>query len=125
MVADLSGSLSGLTRHDYLPFGEELTMQGGRTAQMGYASDSVRQHFTGYERDIETGLDYAGARYFANQSGRFVSVDPLAASAKTTNPQSFNRYTYALNNPLRYTDPTGMDTDDCDYNNGDYPLDKV
>jgi hypothetical protein len=63
MVADLSGSLSGIKRHDYLPFGEELQAgTGGRTAAQGYTNDNVRQQFTGYERDNETGLDYAQAR---------------------------------------------------------------
>jgi len=42
--------------------------------------------------------------------GRFTSVDPLMASAKVSNPQTWNRYSYALNNPLRFTDPTGMYT---------------
>jgi hypothetical protein len=41
--------------------------------------------------------------------GRFTSSDPLMASAKTGNPQTWNRYTYCLNNPLRYIDPSGLD----------------
>jgi hypothetical protein len=40
--------------------------------------------------------------------GRFMSPDPLMASATVYDPQTWNRYTYALNNPLKYTDPTGM-----------------
>jgi hypothetical protein len=40
--------------------------------------------------------------------GRFTSADPLMASAETGDPQSWNRYSYALNNPLRYIDPEGM-----------------
>lgn len=68
------------------------------------------------ERDNETGLDYFVARYYASTQGRFTSVDPLIASARTTNPQTFNRYAYTLNNPLRYVDPTGlMDQDPADY----------
>ena len=65
--------------------------------------------FTSKERDAETGLDYFGARYFSSAQGRFTSVDPLMASAHASNPQSWNRYAYALNNPLRFTDPNGMD----------------
>jgi len=68
----------------------------------------VRQQFTQKERDSETGLDYFGARYYASMQGRFTSVDPLASSAKLTNPQTWNRYAYVLNNPLRLIDPTGM-----------------
>ena len=40
--------------------------------------------------------------------GRFTSVDPLMASAKASEPQTWNRYSYGLNNPLRFTDPTGQ-----------------
>jgi len=69
----------------------------------------VRQQFTQKERDNETGLDYFGARYYASAQGRFTSPDPLMASAYVENPQSWNRYTYALNNPLKYVDPDGME----------------
>ena len=43
---------------------------------MGYTSDSVRQQFTQKERDGETGVDYFGARYYANIQGRFTGADP-------------------------------------------------
>lgn len=109
MIADKTGSLANIKRHDYLPFGEELSVNiGGRTAAQGYADDSVRQQFTGYERDDDTGLDFAHARYVASSQGRFTSVDPLLASGTAANPRSWNRYAYALNNPLRYTDPSGL-----------------
>jgi RHS repeat-associated protein len=109
MVVDQTGSLSGIKRHDYLPFGEELTQgQGGRTTAQGYAADQVRQKFTGYERDSETGLDYAHARYYASTQGRFAGVDPLPSSADVADPQTWNRYSYGANNPLSNTDPTGM-----------------
>ncbi|HEX8845109.1 MAG TPA: RHS repeat-associated core domain-containing protein [Pyrinomonadaceae bacterium] len=108
MIADKTGSLAGMSRHDYLPFGEELFAgTGGRTAAQGYTQlDGVRQHFTGYERDNETGLDYAHARYYANIQGRFTGVDPV--SGMVANPQTWNGYTYTLNNPVNLTDPTGM-----------------
>lgn len=61
--------------------------------------------------DDETNLDYAQARYFASIQGRFTGVDPLLASARAVNPQTWNRYSYAMNNPLKYTDPTGMVSD--------------
>lgn len=62
---------------------------------------------TSYERDAETELDFAQARYYKPSHGRFTSVDPLMASAVVTVTQSWNRYSYALNNPLKYTDPSG------------------
>ncbi len=103
------GSLASVTRHDYLPFGEELFV-GLRASGYNYEppADGVRQKFTGYEKDGETGLDFAEARYFASSQGRFTSVDPLLASANVADPGSWNRYAFAYNNPLRFIDPTGM-----------------
>src|SRR5713226_7146122 len=50
MIFDQSGSLANTSRHDYLPFGEELFAgTGGRTAAQGYAGDNLRQKFTGHE----------------------------------------------------------------------------
>jgi RHS repeat-associated protein len=115
MIFDKTGSLAGTKRHDYLPFGEEMFANVGiRSTTLGYTAagntpaDKVRQKFTEQERDDETGLDYMHARYFANMQGRFTSVDPLQASARPGSPQSWNRYSYALNNPLRYSDPSGL-----------------
>lgn len=54
------------------------------------------------------GLDYAKARYYAGAYGRFTSADPLIASAGSGIPQSWNRYSYALNNPLKFIGPTGL-----------------
>lgn len=68
--------------------------------------------FTLKERDNETGLDFFEARYYASMQGRFTSADPLLASARTWAPQSWNRYSYVLNNPLKLVDPTGMVDDD-------------
>jgi RHS repeat-associated protein len=105
VITDSSGSVKA--RHDYLPFGEEVSAgTGGRTTQQGYVMDSVRQKFAGSERDMETGLDYMQARYYGSMVGRFMSVDPVSGSC--WNPQSFNAYSYAWNNPLKLTDPTGM-----------------
>jgi RHS repeat-associated protein len=98
-------------RYDYLPFGEEIAPTlGNRTSVTGYLpSDSTRQKFTQYERDTESGLDFAGARYCSSGVGRFTSVDPSLASARSLSPQSWNRYVYVLNNPLVYIDPDGAD----------------
>lgn len=64
--------------------------------------------FTGKERDAETGLDYFGARYMSSAQGRFTGADPLLNSGRPWNPQTWNRYSYALNNPLKFNDPTGL-----------------
>jgi len=79
-----------------------------RTAALGYTNDTIRKQFTGYERDTETDLDFAQARMHNFNLGRFSSPDPLMASAKRVFPQTWNRYTYVLNNPLNLIDPSGM-----------------
>jgi len=69
----------------------------------------VYEHkFTGKERDAESGNDYFGARYYGTSMGRFMSPDPTGGHLE--NPQSLNKYSYALNNPLTNTDPTGLDS---------------
>jgi RHS repeat-associated protein len=112
MIFDQSGSLAGVSRHDYLPFGEELFAgTGGRTISQGYsAPDNVRQKFTQKERDIETGLDYFGARYYASTQGRFTGADPAPITTmQLVNPQDLNRYAYVANNPLKFIDPNGAE----------------
>jgi RHS repeat-associated protein len=104
-----------ISKRDFMPFGEEIPRAGN-------GSDSVRQKFTGYERDAETSLDYAKARMFGSGLGRFTSPDPYniifesqiekdkaqeKLIAYLKQPQQWNRYVYVVNNPLNYTDPTG------------------
>lgn len=110
MVLDQTGNLNTMKRHDYLPFGEELVAPtGGRTATQGYAGgDGVRQQFTSQERDVETAMDYFNARHYGNILGRFTSPDPLVISRRLASPQSWNRYSYVQNKPLRLVDPTGL-----------------
>ncbi len=99
-----------VSRRDFLPFGEEaISNIGERPTALKYGTtDSVRQKFTGYQKDDETGLDFAEARMYENRHGRFTAVDPLLASGNSAYPQSFNRYLYVQNNPITGTDPTGM-----------------
>ncbi len=112
---DQNGAITA--RHDYHPFGEEVyTSQ--RTSGLNYAGDTVRQKFTGYERDTETDLDFAQARMYGFSHGRFTIPDPLLSSGRVEHPQTWNRYSYVLNNPLYYTDPYGLyectgTTDQC------------
>lgn len=65
---------------------------------------------TAKERDTESNLDYFGARYFSGAQGRFGSVDPsFLRLNQLVNPQRWNAYGYAVNNPLKYVDPDGKD----------------
>ncbi|MGH9931724.1 MAG: RHS repeat-associated core domain-containing protein [Pyrinomonadaceae bacterium] len=61
------------------------------------------------ERDIETGLDYFGYRYYGSPLGRWTSVDPLIDFKRNiVEPQAWNQYQYCVNNPLNRTDPDGQ-----------------
>jgi RHS repeat-associated protein len=98
VITDSSGGIK--EDEDYLPYGAEVKFVD---------NDPNHYKFTGKERDTETQLDYFGARYYGNWLSRFITPDPLLASGHPEEPQSWNRYSYALNNPLRYTDPDGLD----------------
>lgn len=78
----------------YLPYGCPLT-----------ASEVSRFGYTGQENDEESGFIDYGARQYDCEFARFLQADPVIADIY--NPQNLNRYAYVLNNPYKYTDPTG------------------
>jgi RHS repeat-associated protein len=84
---------------DYYPFG------GERLIYSTSAGNNTRL-FTGKERDSESGLDNFGARYDSSSLGRFMSPDSPSYS-NHKNPQSWNLYAYALNNPVSFRDADG------------------
>jgi RHS repeat-associated protein len=89
-----------------LPFGDGMTTTGS-------CSDASPMHFTGKQRDTETGLDNFGARYDSSNLGRFMSPDPGNVGADTRDPRSWNAYSYTGNNPLNRIDPAGLDYSVC------------
>ena len=72
-----------------------------------YGTTPTTYRFTGQRLDESTGLMYYGARYYDPALGRFVQADTIVP--EPGNPQALNRYSYVLNNPLRYVDPSGHD----------------
>jgi RHS repeat-associated protein len=94
LMTDQSGGV--VARYDYKPFGEIAS---------NFATVSSDIQFTGQRTDKENGLVYLGARYYDAQTGRFISPDSIIPDIE--NPQSLNRYSYVLNNPLTLIDPTG------------------
>jgi len=93
-VSDSTGAKVEETR--YLPFG----------AQADHTGTTVTEYkFTDQELDPEVGLYNYGARLYDPVIGRFVSADTTVPDQ--FDPQSFNRYSYCLNNPLIYVDPNG------------------
>lgn len=99
-ISDDSGAI--VIRHDYYTFGEDAQPLTG---------DPLR--YAGKELDPETAQEYFGARYYRNVWGRFGTVDPVYSSAAVTDPQQWNRYAYARNNPLKFSDPLGADVTNC------------
>ena len=82
----------------YYPFGRILMASP-------QANFQVSRRFTGQVFDAESGLYYYNARYYDPELGRFIQADTDIPDL--SNPQSYNRYSYCVNDPLRYTDPTG------------------
>jgi RHS repeat-associated protein len=105
LITDHSGNL--VTRHDFLPFGEEIASgSGGRNSEFGQ-SDIVNQKFTGQEHDSESGPDFFSARYLSAVMGRFTSADGPLENQDPGDLQSLNLYGYVHNNPLSNIDPSG------------------
>ena len=105
---------------DYYPFGAEIALQS--------PDPSNQFKFAGKERDSESGNDNFRARFYSSSLGRFMSPDPYNSmmirqgmkagglredaagnflKGFLEDPQNWNKYTYGLNNPLRFVDPTG------------------
>lgn len=101
-----NGANTGVPTYAFLslPFGD------GQTTLIGGDHDDI--HFTGKERDSESGLDYFGARYYASSLGRFMSpdwsakIEPVPYS-KLDDPQTLNLYSYVGNGPLNRADANG------------------
>ncbi len=90
-----------------LPFGDALSCsQPGDPGKFGSVI-----HFTGKERDPESGLDNFGARYNSSSIGRWISPDVVnLTDERVQNPaNTLNKYVYGGNNPLKYVDPDGRD----------------
>jgi RHS repeat-associated protein len=99
LVTDSSENI--VEQHGHYPYGEV------------WYDGADKRKFTTYERDAETGNDYALARYYISRLGRFNSTDLL--SGTSDDPQSLNRYAYSRNDPVNRFDPSGNDDiEDCD-----------
>jgi RHS repeat-associated protein len=94
---------------DYLPFGELNSSDPGYTTH----------EFTGDQHDSEASLDHTWFRKYSPAMAHWMTPDPSGlAAVDASNPQSWNRYTYALNDPCALVDPLGLDT--CKFNIGVY-----
>jgi len=125
LLTTYSGSTTYFSLNDWLGTKRaEATPDGGAVAtfsslpygdgfsRSGSGSDATENHYTGKERDSESGNDYFGARYYASSMGRFMTPDsasnPQAVPyASYANPQTLNLYSYVRNNPLNDGDADG------------------
>jgi RHS repeat-associated protein len=94
VVTDASGTILGTQR--YYPFGETRLTTGT------IYTDKL---FTGQREITGLGIYHYQARFYSPKLGRFLSADTIVPGYG--NPQNLNRFSYVLNNPLRYIDPTG------------------
>ncbi|MEK6299507.1 MAG: RHS repeat-associated core domain-containing protein [Acidobacteriota bacterium] len=100
LILDGSGNVVG--RQAHLPYGEDFAESG--TQQ--------KHHFTSYERDGESGQDYAINRNHSPSVGRFGSVDKLRGNM--FNPNRLNRYSYVMDDPVNRVDPLGLELIELD-----------
>lgn len=100
-------------RQDYTPFGQNLQLPGESSV-----SNQIEAtlNFTGQIEETDIGLSYYNARYYDPEIGRFTQED--THSGHLENPLTQNPYIYTLDNPLKYTDPTGHEVD----NNSDWSV---
>jgi RHS repeat-associated protein len=92
-------------------FVQDRLGSSGKYYPYGEARGLVPQDAVGfatYTNDSATGLEYADQRYYASNFGRFMSPDPYDGSANTSSPHSHNRYTYAGDDPVNSSDPSGL-----------------
>jgi RHS repeat-associated protein len=114
LVAKIDASGTKYYHQDHLSNRLVTSSTGSTLEQMGhfpfgeswYNGSADKLLFTSYERDSESGNDFAMARYHVNRLGRFSSPDSVAGHL--ADPQTLNRYAYARNNPLTFVDPTGL-----------------
>lgn len=86
-----------VARYEYQPFGSRTVIQGD--------ANSTKHGFTGHEHLTNVGLIHMNGRVYDPVIARFLSADPTIQFPG--NLQSYNRYSYVMNNPLAFTDPSG------------------
>lgn len=104
LLSDHLGSTSTTLDEDGYKIAD-LRYTAWGTRRWGDGETPTRRRYTGQIEDVETGLYFYNARYYDPVLAWFIQADNLVPEPR--NPQTFNRYAYVKNNPLRYSDPTG------------------
>jgi len=121
VIADQAGKI--VQTVDYYPYGQERICGGSQHLDNGDLSCAADRKYIGEYYDMDTALNYLNARYYDSFTGRFISQDPVYLSIGNqaeverrtgqsygtllADPQSLNSYSYARNNPLKYSDASG------------------
>jgi RHS repeat-associated protein len=103
VLTDEAGSV--VEQLSYDAWGKRRHAANGADDPAGSITSQTNRGFTGHEQLEEVGLVHMNGRVYDPLIGRFTSADPVTPEPFTT--QSWNRYTYAANNPLKFLDPTG------------------
>jgi len=115
LTATIQGSTIIYHHSDQLSVRVTSDVNGNKIGEQGHypygeawytANTTTKFIFSSYERDAESGNDYAMARYYINRFARFCSADPLMGNPG--DPQSWNRYAYVRNDPINAVDPSGQ-----------------
>lgn len=126
LLSDHEGSISAITNcTGAVVVGESFAAYGNRrspttwsgaptSADLSTIAGITRHGYTFQDTLGQMGLNDMVGRVQDAITGRFLSADPNIPDP--TNPQSYNRYSYTVNNPLTYTDPTGFES--CDSSGG-------
>jgi RHS repeat-associated protein len=115
LMRDHLGSVSKAGEQDmrFDPYGSRIAGSAPPTPASQSASSRVRLGFTGQEEDDDLGLVNMNGRIYDPAIARFLTPDPVVSMLSPS--QSWNRYSYANNSPLFFTDPTGFDEEGEDH----------
>ena len=101
-ITDSAGAIKQYFSYD--AWGKQSAFNG-HSSLTAYTSPATSQGYTGHKMMNDVGIIHMGGRIYDPTLGRFLQADPFIQAPK--NSQSYNRYSYVLNNPLSYTDPSG------------------
>ncbi|HJL32659.1 MAG TPA: RHS repeat-associated core domain-containing protein, partial [Polyangiaceae bacterium LLY-WYZ-15_(1-7)] len=113
-LTDAQGSTRGLVMPDhrvvgeafYEPFGQPVDEAGRPVTGLGSMPEMLDNGYTDHEHDLATGLIHMRGRSYDPRTARFLSADPVIPGP--TNREAWNPYSYVLNSPTNFTDPTGF-----------------
>lgn len=108
VVTDLAAN-GTITKYDYDTWGKPRNPNTGQVGSGIPTLSSFNLGYTGHRNHPDLNLVDMGGRYYSSLLGRFLSADPI--NSNPLNTQRHNRYSYVLNSPMSYTDPTGFDED--------------